>query len=185
MRKKQIPPRSYLASCLSYDAETGSLTWKDRPASHFKNAQAIARWKTMYVGRPALNNLDSDGYLCGSLTYNGDKYRYRAHRIIYKIMTGEEPDIIDHADGNPANNAWDNLRAVSRAENARNVNSTRAIAGRWVRAKRNGTFEVRVSDRAGRRVQVGTFRSEADAREAAHAFAVREHGDFVSAHLRV
>lgn len=179
-----LPPRDFLEICLAYDLNTGRLTWKERPRDHFPSDWAHSHWNKLWSGKEAFTSADEDGYRGGTLTFAGSKKRYKAHRVIWKIMTGDDPAVIDHADGNPLNNAWVNLREVSLAENARNVNSPRARAGRWVRRKKNGTYEVRVSDRNGQRIQVGTFRSEADARTAAHAFAVQEHGEFASAHLR-
>jgi hypothetical protein len=42
------------------------------------------------------------------------------HRIIFKMMTGEEPPIIDHINGDPTDNRPINLRAASKAQNTYN-----------------------------------------------------------------
>ena len=52
--------------------------------------------------------------------------RYYVHRVAWLLMTGEQPPtnlVVDHIDGNRANNAWCNLRLLSHKEN------------RWNRAK--------------------------------------------------
>ena len=42
-------------------------------------------------------------------------------RIIWKIVNGKDPDqVIDHIDGNPANNRISNLRDVTQRENSLN-----------------------------------------------------------------
>jgi hypothetical protein len=40
------------------------------------------------------------------------------HQIIWKIVTGADPDeLIDHVDGNGLNNKWSNLRQASWSQN--------------------------------------------------------------------
>lgn len=46
---------------------------------------------------------------------------YLAHRIIWKMKTGEDPvEIIDHHDCDSVNNRWVNLRQAEQKENLRN-----------------------------------------------------------------
>jgi len=47
---------------------------------------------------------------------------YLMHRVIWKLVTGEEPEgYIDHIDGNRFNNAWSNLRDVTHDKNMWNA----------------------------------------------------------------
>lgn len=43
------------------------------------------------------------------------------HRIIWKMVYGEEPDTIDHINGDPSDNRLVNLRSVPQGDNARNI----------------------------------------------------------------
>ena len=42
---------------------------------------------------------------------------YVISRLIYKMFTGEEPECVDHKDGNPRNNKLENLRGCSESQN--------------------------------------------------------------------
>lgn len=61
----------------------------------------------------------SPSFRYGRLGYRGKIYLI--HRLIWFYMTGEWPEFIDHVDGDPWNNRFNNLRAVSRSENQRNL----------------------------------------------------------------
>lgn len=58
----------------------------------------------------------------------------KLHRLAVYLMLGEWPtDEVDHIDGNPHNNCWDNLRTCTRRDNAKNrkryKNSTTGCKG--------------------------------------------------------
>lgn len=58
----------------------------------------------------------------GYLQYTIKNKTYDVHRLIFLYIDGVFPDCdIDHIDGNRRNNAFSNLRKVSRSENLRNV----------------------------------------------------------------
>jgi len=117
---KTLPSSEYLSECFSYDAETGVLTWKKRPAYHFDlvpNALMRIGQSAKIVGRPALNILKKNGYRGGSL----DGVGMYAHRVIWKMVNGSDPNVIDHIDGDKANNRLINLRNVSASINMRNL----------------------------------------------------------------
>ena len=71
---KPLPPAAYLRQLFGYNAETGQLIW------------AIAR-KGCAKGSVAGHKNKSMGYM--QLTI--DRKAYLMHRIIWKLVTGEDP----------------------------------------------------------------------------------------------
>lgn len=117
----ELPNKDYLESLLDYDPNTGVLTWKIRPESMFSGGKYSAtrrarRWNSRYAGKEAFTHINANGYHIGSI----DKVTYLAHRIIWKMTTGEDPEEIDHRDQDKINNREGNLRDVSASVNCRN-----------------------------------------------------------------
>lgn len=113
---KALPDAQYLRECLSYDPESGQLTWRERPLSHFKTVGAQHTWNTRYAGKTA-GSPQSNGYLHVAI----DNVKYLTHRVIWKLVTGDEPGpLLDHRDLNKRNNVWENLRQASKVLNSIN-----------------------------------------------------------------
>lgn len=121
MAVKALPARDVLHQLLSYDPETGKLFWKERPVEMFpakteaRSRCLCALWNSRYANAEAFTFVD-DGYRNGCIAGS----RYRAHRVVWKMMTGDDPDQIDHINGDREDNRFCNLRDVSLAENSRN-----------------------------------------------------------------
>lgn len=92
-----------LVNAFNYDALTGLLTHKHTTLSGFKGEIATF--------------LHSQGYLSVSICNK----QYLAHRIIYKMVTGEWPEHVDHINHNKQDNRWTNLRSIPQEENNRNM----------------------------------------------------------------
>lgn len=93
-----------LKEYLNYNPITGNLTWRKRPS---KNIHLHTRAGT----------LDKNGYRYISLLGK----RYPEHRLIWCLVHGQFPDgDIDHINQIRDDNRLENLRVVSKAENARN-----------------------------------------------------------------
>lgn len=122
MKAKPLPDQGFLLQCFDYDPSTGELLWKARDPSTFvatserPAAHQAKNFNARFVGRPALASPRANGYLAGSI----NSEMFYAHRVIWKLVTGQEPDDVDHKDGNRQNNAWNNLRSVSRTDNLKN-----------------------------------------------------------------
>lgn len=59
---------------------------------------------------------DNLGYQC--VTWR--RKHYAVHRLVFLLAYGWLPECVDHIDGNPSNNAIDNLRAATRLQNQHN-----------------------------------------------------------------
>lgn len=91
---------------------------------------------------------------------------YKVHRIIYVMMTGEQPENIDHIDGNGLNNRWDNLRSVTRSENMRNckqrTDNTSGVKGVSY-YKQTKRWLAKITNDEGKRMNLGYFKVKQDA----------------------
>lgn len=129
MAPKILPPAEVLRKLLRYDPETGLLTWLPRPVESFKSRRAFAIWERRFVGKLALNSLMANGYRHGAINYE----TFLAHRVIWKLVTGVEPEEIDHINGDRSDNRWLNIRNGSRNDNMRNrgisSNNTSGVMG--------------------------------------------------------
>jgi len=119
MAAKPLPSQEVLRQLLDYAPETGKLFWRERPLEMFNAGRRniATTWNSRFAGQEAFTAEDSFGYKIGLIFRAG----YRAHRVIFKMMTGVDPDEVDHIDGDRANNRWVNLREADRITNNRNV----------------------------------------------------------------
>lgn len=114
---KKLPSQDLLRECFDYKFNTGQLIWIERPQHHFKDARTCKAFNTRMVGEVAGHYHKSNGYL----EVRFEKKLYKGHRLIYKLLTGEDPEgMLDHIDGDVTNNRIENLRVVTPQENARN-----------------------------------------------------------------
>lgn len=119
----KLPSQEELLELLIYDPDSGELTWKTRDRKWFeipsiknpKRAQAV--WNAKFAGKPALSTPGDDDRRQGYLL----RKMLKAHRVIWKMVYGVEPDTIDHIDGDASNNRLVNLRDVSQSDNMKNV----------------------------------------------------------------
>ena len=172
---KELPSQAYLLACFIYNGDTGALEWRNRPREHFASAQAWPSWNTRFACKLA-GCTHKDGHR--QIILNG--VFYKAHRIIWKMVTGQEPPTtIDHKDGNRGNNRWDNLRPANETQqkwntglSSRNRSGYRGASwdaerGKWV-AHATNRF-------------IGRYATLEEAAEAADAERRRLAGEFYRA----
>lgn len=143
---------AYILSHLEYDASSlTGLRWVSHVSSRAR------------AGDPALRTKNQDGYFHGQCMGK----TLVAHRVVYFLCHNVWPAKVDHINGDRSDNHMDNLRAVSDSENAHN----RVGLGFFYDSRRS---KYKAYIRAGeKRVHLGYFKSEAEAR-AAYLSAKRE-----------
>jgi hypothetical protein len=171
------PPRDdldveLLRKLLTYDPETGKLTWLARPREMFTNDGYRVAWCKKYAGKEA-GSLAWDGYRnVGIFTT-----RYRAHRLAWALHFGRWPaQGLDHINGDRADNRIANLREATQSENQRNRclpkgHKSGVYGVRWDGKK----WEAFIKGNEGRNKYLGWF-DDFDAAVAARRQAERELG---------
>jgi hypothetical protein len=180
-KSKTLPAVEFLLACFDYDPGNGELRWRIRPRDHFSDQRICDSWNTNYASTVAGTVTMPSGYLTvGIRKVTGRAIeRYFVHRIIWKMVTGEDPaQTIDHADGDQTNNRWPNLRSATASQqqwnqprNAANTSGYKGVyrsRGRWRAMIRTG----------GPRRSLGTYSSPQEAAAAYEAAARRLHGEF-------
>ena len=154
--KKTIDPYTVRAF-FNYDSETGVL-------SHAFSRPGVKRGKEA-------GTIDESGTEVSVRLYRRvmlGRSAFYAQRIIWVWMTGEQPDDVDHIDGDGLNNKWDNLRNVSHKRNGRNQRihstNTSGTAGVCYRAECNKWRARIMVD--GKQLNLGTFADKGSAIEA-------------------
>ena len=168
-----LPSVEYLRACFDYDPETGDLRWKVRPREHFATDQSCGRWNTMFAGKLA-RWVDNKYH-----RVTVDWKEYKAHRIIWKLVTGDEPpEMIDHKDGNPSNNRFSNLRATTYHGQAWNrrlrTDNTSGQQGVW---RSGGKWQAGIVVK-GARHHLGLFSTVEEASAVYEAAASKLFGEF-------
>ena len=111
MKPDNLSFRAYLRTVVRYNPKTGEFHWQ--PGCYPK-VRARAWQLAGHVG--------SGGYIRIDI----DRRSYLAHRLAWLLVCGEPiPQELDHIDGNPSNNRTDNLRPVTRSQNAMNTAGNR------------------------------------------------------------
>jgi hypothetical protein len=122
----QMLTQEALKRLMSYNPETGVFTW------------LVDRSDKIKAGDVAGGKNSIRGYKRIGIDYKV----YPAHRLAFLYMTGKWPQhFVDHIDGNRSNNAWNNLRQATPAQNAANKcmqkNNSSGHIGVWKPKGRN------------------------------------------------
>lgn len=91
------------------------MGWRPRPREMFGTDMNFHRWNNAYAGTEA-GRITAAGYR--NVKVQGAAFQ--AHRIIWKMATGQEPGEIDHINRDKLDNRMANLREASRSVNMKN-----------------------------------------------------------------
>jgi hypothetical protein len=168
----ELPSQDALLACFDYDPMTGVLRWRRRDP--IKQGMKIANGKC--AGKAA-GYVREGKYIAVML----DDVTYYAHRIIWKMVTGNDPpDWIDHEDGDGTNNRWLNMRAATHAQNMWNTsifrNNTSGYRGVSF-IKSHGKFRAAIGI-GGKKKHIGYFNTAAEAHLAVAEAIFKTRGDF-------
>lgn len=170
---KPIPTFDQINEALSYDPETGTLTWKHRADSR---SQVNSRCAGVSAG-----SLHAEGYYHLAIRISGVSYRLRSHRVAWLLMTGEWPsDQIDHKDTDKGNNRWINLRCATHGQNQANKRTyaKSGFKGVTFNPGRN-TWRAQININ-GKSKGLGTYKTGEEAHAAFCEAAEKQHGVFAN-----
>jgi hypothetical protein len=102
MKARTLPTQEELRELFTYDVETGELFAK-------------IKFSRKTLAGMVLDCQNARGYV--HFHYQG--LFFYAHRVVWKLQTGEEPKVIDHINWNKSDNRIANLRSVTTSANNR------------------------------------------------------------------
>jgi hypothetical protein len=129
-----LPSQEKLQELLDYDPETGIVIWRTRAG----NDRYTNRFNRHYAGKVA-GGCKGGKYLWVSI----QNENFMLHRVIFKLMTGRDPELVDHENGNKHDNSWSNLREATPSQNRCNTRVTsRSLSGiKGVRQAPSGKWQ--------------------------------------------
>lgn len=155
MLSQSKPISPLIREFVSYDPTTGALAW----VKHFH------QW---VVG--PITGLNREGYV----RFGFQGRTYLGHRVAWFLFFGEQPPpILDHRNGNRADNRIDNLRAATPSQNLQNQRGRGAFPKGVTLHKRTGKFQAQIQGR-----YLGLYDTADAAHQVARAAAVELYGEF-------
>lgn len=138
------------------------------------------------IRKVTVNYRAKKGRVAGSLSSAGYKYvmvdgqKYLVHRIIFMMIHGYVPDLIDHKNQNPSDNRIENLRPATKSQNAANsaARNKSGIKGCYF-SEKSGMWSANIFD-GEKTVHLGSFCSAEEARSARVSAEKSFYGEYAS-----
>lgn len=158
---KEIEKLEYISKLVNYDPVSGLITW------HIRDVKSAADnvFNSLFAGKVA-GTIHHSGYIFINFNYMNKARYISAHRLAWYITNNDLFNLeVDHINHNRSDNRICNLRAVSRAENNKNVsirndNNTGSTGVGFVKKTKKYRSRIRVD---GKLINLGTFDLIADA----------------------
>ena len=148
---------------LIYNPETGKFTWTDK-----QGKRGV---------KPSREAGCIDG---GYIKIRMGKINYRAHRLAWIYMTGNQPpDYIDHINHDGTDNRWCNIRAATATESACNIriSSLNTSGFKGVCRYKDGGYVARIWYK-NVRIYLGRYPTKEEAYAAYCEASKKYHGEF-------
>ena len=134
------------------------------------------------AGRKGTGAIAGSKHSTGYIVVKFKGKAYRAHRLIWKLVTGEDPPCdIDHKDNIRDNNAWHNLRLATTSQNQSNslmrCDNTAGYKGVFKRP--SGKYQATIKYQS-KSIHLGTYDTAEDAHAAYVAKATELFGEFAN-----
>lgn len=110
MTAKTVISINDLRKIVRHDPKAGKIYWLDRD-------DCPPNVRARIANREAFINVSNNGYKRGAVR---GKF-FLAHRVMWALEFGYWPEEVDHINGVRHDNRIDNLRAVTRAQNGKNL----------------------------------------------------------------
>lgn len=146
LNTKELPPVEQLRAALKYQPSTGKLVWLE--------SRGCVR-----AGDVA-GSMNSEGYI--SLMVDGRNYK--AHRLAYYLYHGKDIEpgkVLDHKNGDRADNRIKNLQVVTQSQNLRKKDGIKGCT--FHKGSQKWQAEIRID---GKKKHLGLYETEEEARAA-------------------
>lgn len=142
-------------------SEGGFLIWLASARENFSTTNNCAVWHSRYLGKVA-GFIGPNGYRLIALKGR----QHKAGRLIWLYHHGYWPEVIDHIDGDKANDKIENLRDTTLAHNSRNRAIGKSNKTGVIGVYAQGSLFRAQINYNGQRVRLGSFSTLVEAKEA-------------------
>lgn len=176
--RRTLPSQRVLREILDYDPISGTAIWKNRSEKHFSSIdkkRSVSNFNTNIAGSSAYAK-GTGGYSQIQIRVPSDHSfldgNFLAHRIIWQLVHGDVPFVLDHINGDRTDNRLLNLRDGSGGLNSKNMKlhcgNTSGVPGVY-RCSKTGAWsaQIHMGEKFQRLGRFATFNEAVAARKAA------------------